>query len=285
MKEKVLLFVIIILLAGCFSVPEDEFVGVGNPERIRRGQELVQGFAACGQCHGAKPVPESPLIGGAEFQDLYGPVYAANLTPSVSGIGSWNFSDFLRAIRQMKRPDGALLSSEFHQGLRWMADEDLLSIFAYLQQLQPVKNEVPKRDVGFWEKNTLGLMEGRPTLTGFIPKPKITSKIEAGRYIVDNVASCGSCHNKPGNFFRSSEYLGGGKVMIKNGVEKVVPSVTPTDLNGLGAWSKKDLIAYLATGKAPDGNTSNPDFCPVNFFPHASVEEIEAVVEYLKSAG
>jgi hypothetical protein len=139
MNAKKYFIIVTILICGCFSVPRDEFVAGNSPQRAARGQNLVQGFAACGQCHGVAPLPDSPLSGGAVFHDVYGPVYAANLTPSISGIGNWGFTEFLESIRQLKRPDGTMLSSEYHQGIRWMADDDLLDIFTYLQTLQPVK--------------------------------------------------------------------------------------------------------------------------------------------------
>ena len=72
--------------------------------------------------------------------------FTANLTPDKeTGLGDWTEEQFVAAIRTGK-----------HQGkgrpvlppmpvniLNALDDEDLRSIFAYLQSLAPVKNRVP----------------------------------------------------------------------------------------------------------------------------------------------
>lgn len=84
--------------------------------------------ATCVGCHGAGlsggHVPGTP----PEFKD------AANITPDATGIQGWTEADFLRAMREGKRPDGSAID-EF---MPWktfarMDEVELRALWAYLQ--------------------------------------------------------------------------------------------------------------------------------------------------------
>lgn len=96
-------------------------------------------------------LPEGPWIGvmgatGTAFAGPWGVTFTANLTPDPeTGLGSWTaqtFIDTIRSGRHMGKgrpilpPMPAKLVANY-------TDEDLEAIFAYLQTLPPVKNEVP----------------------------------------------------------------------------------------------------------------------------------------------
>jgi hypothetical protein len=97
------------------------------------------------------PPPSGPWIGhtgatGTAFAGPWGVSFTANLTPDKeTGLGSWTEEMFIATARTGR-----------HQGkgrpvlppmpiniLNALEDEDLRSIFAYLQSLAPVKNRVP----------------------------------------------------------------------------------------------------------------------------------------------
>ncbi|WP_162944704.1 c-type cytochrome [Flavisolibacter nicotianae] len=103
------------------------------------------------------PVIESALKPGGwvlmgpdvtSFVGPWGISYAANLTPdSATGIGAWTEGEFIQTLRKGKhlgadngRP---LLPPMPWPGLARLSDQDLKSIFAYLQTLTPVSNRVP----------------------------------------------------------------------------------------------------------------------------------------------
>ncbi|MEZ4943495.1 MAG: diheme cytochrome c-553 [Saprospiraceae bacterium] len=81
------------------------------------------------------------------FVGPWGTSYAANLTPDATGIGSWNFEQFKKAVTEGKYKglDGGrmLLPPMPWFNLTKMTDADLKAMFAYLQALPPVKNVVP----------------------------------------------------------------------------------------------------------------------------------------------
>lgn len=82
--------------------------------------------AVCTGCHGGDFAGRPPLVAGTP------PV--ANLTPAA--LGAWSEVDFLRAMREGRRPDG----SELHPIMPWktfarMNDTELRAMWAYLQGL------------------------------------------------------------------------------------------------------------------------------------------------------
>ena len=148
-----------------------------NP--VERGKYLVEAVAGCDDCHTPKkgmgpngpvldmtrrmsghpeadklpppPKPAGPWIVAAagDFTSWAGPwgiSYTANLTPDQNtGLGIWTEEMFIKAIREGKHMGTSrpILPPMPVQILNALPDEELKSIFAYLQSLAPVKNRVP----------------------------------------------------------------------------------------------------------------------------------------------
>jgi cytochrome c553 len=85
---------------------------------------------------------------GCHLPDLTGgggpPPGASNITPV--GIGGWSEADFIRAIREHKRPDGTVIAEEMPRIYKQMSDDDLRKIFAYLKTVPP-KGEKTKNQM------------------------------------------------------------------------------------------------------------------------------------------
>lgn len=77
----------------------------------------------------------------------WGISYAANLTSDSTGIGTWKESQFFTAIRKGKfkglETSRDLLPPMPWQTIRYMTDEELSAVFAYLKSTKPIKNVVP----------------------------------------------------------------------------------------------------------------------------------------------
>lgn len=78
----------------------------------------------------------------------WGISYAANLTSDETGIGTWQESNFITALREGKfkgissaRP---LLPPMPWQQFKNMTDDELKAVFAYLKSTKPIKNVVPE---------------------------------------------------------------------------------------------------------------------------------------------
>lgn len=164
------------------SLPNPEAVQstTMTPEmKVKRGEYLVNSIG-CDDCHSPKVMgpngpeidPKRRLSGHPSDQPLtevsdksvlkdyalfnmsltaavgpWGTSFAANLTPDDTGLGNWSEEQFVRAIRQglYKGLEGSrpLLPPMPWPTYKNMTDDDLKSIFAYLQTLPPVKNAVP----------------------------------------------------------------------------------------------------------------------------------------------
>ena len=77
----------------------------------------------------------------------WGISFAANLTSDETGIGNWQESNFITAIRQgkFKGIEGArtLLPPMPWEMIANMTDDELKAVFAYLKSTRPIRNIVP----------------------------------------------------------------------------------------------------------------------------------------------
>lgn len=78
----------------------------------------------------------------------WGISYASNLTSDQTGIGSWQESNFITAIREGKFK-GIPTSRPLMPPMPWMAyknltDDELKAIFAFLKSTKPINNAVPQ---------------------------------------------------------------------------------------------------------------------------------------------
>jgi cytochrome c553 len=101
--------------------------GGGRPtDPVALGHYLTR---TCTACHG------EALAGGPVSFAEPGDPPAADLTPA--GLAGWDRRDFVRAMRQGRRPDGRVLDDL----MPWpnygtLGDEELAAIWAYLQSLE-----------------------------------------------------------------------------------------------------------------------------------------------------
>jgi len=109
-----------------FAKPVDE----ANPASA--GDYLIS-TAGCRGCH------RPDFTGGAGP-----PPGASNLTPV--GIGGWSETDFIRAIREHKRPNGSAIAEEMPRIYGTMSDDDLKKMFAFLKTVPP-KGEKTKNQL------------------------------------------------------------------------------------------------------------------------------------------
>ncbi|HVT07769.1 MAG TPA: diheme cytochrome c-553 [Polyangia bacterium] len=148
-------------------------------DQVARGRRLVS-IGGCNDCHtpmkfdaelgmpvpdmtrmlsghpqGA-PDPASTLSGhdigviGPTFTSFrlpFGGVYSANLTPDKdTGLGGWTKDMFVRAVRTGRHMGGSgrpILPPMPWTTLAQQSDADLEAIFAYLQSVPAIRNDVP----------------------------------------------------------------------------------------------------------------------------------------------
>jgi mono/diheme cytochrome c family protein len=130
------------------SVPQPLTLPVASQDLsdpVRRGQYLVT-LAGCAGCHTpqvrGQNVPDMELAGGFTLTGPWGRVSSSNITPDASGIGYYDESLFLQVMRTgyVKARELSPIMPVFD--FKYMTDDDLKAMFAYLRTLKPVKHRV-----------------------------------------------------------------------------------------------------------------------------------------------
>lgn len=129
------------------NVPQPVTDAVPAPDQstLARGTYLVR-MGACADCHTpqekGRPLPGMDFAGGFLLHEPKGDVVSTNITPAASGIGYYNDASFVKAMHT-----GKVGARPLHASMPWyfygkMTDDDLKSIFAFLQTLKPVKHQL-----------------------------------------------------------------------------------------------------------------------------------------------
>jgi mono/diheme cytochrome c family protein len=123
------------------------------------------------------------------------------------------------------------------------------------------------------------LLAAAPALRAAAPADR-PALIERGRYIVERVGLCSDCHtphNEKGELVRAQLLLGAA-LPFKPTVPMPWSPVAPP-IAGLPSMTEAQGIAFLQTGKRPDGSQPRP---PMPEF-RLNEADASAVVAYLKS--
>ena len=97
-----------------------------SAQDAKRG-EYVSKAAGCLGCHTEEKKDAVPYAGDRTLKTPFGTFYGPNITPHrEAGIGAWSEADFVRAMREGRRPDGANLFPAFpYPSFTRMSDDDL----------------------------------------------------------------------------------------------------------------------------------------------------------------
>jgi mono/diheme cytochrome c family protein len=140
----------LVTTSGCHDCHTPWKMGANGPEPDMT--RALTGHPADFVMPPAPKLPAGPWIwmGSATntaFAGPWGTSFAANLTPDkATGTGDWTVEQFIATLRTGRRlgkgrpvlpPMPAAVYAK-------MTDDDLRSIFAYLQSLKPVSNKVPQ---------------------------------------------------------------------------------------------------------------------------------------------
>lgn len=257
-----------------------------TPALIAQGEVLARAgdCVACHTAHGGKP-----FAGGLGIKSPIGTIYSTNITPDKStGIGTWTYGDFERAVRRGIGHDGsALYPAMPFPSYAKVTDADSEALYAYfMNAVTPVQQANQANDIPFPLSARWPLAYWRSL---FAPLPGSTAPVAAsadaqiarGAYLVQGLGHCGSCHTpraltmqEKGLDDSSSHYLGGAELN-----EWAVPP-----LRGVRHWSAEELVAYLATGRNSTAAVAGEMKDVVqNSTSHMSKEDLQAIAAYLKS--
>jgi mono/diheme cytochrome c family protein len=224
---------------------------------LARGAYLFA-VAGCAGCHTDVEHKGPLLAGGRPLATPFGTFYGPNITPDPTyGIGAWSDADFIRALREGVRPDGAHLFPSFpYTSFTLITDSDLLDLKAYIFSLPPVAQPSRPHDVWFpfswrWLQTFWRWLNFTPG--PFKPDPAKDAAWNRGAYLVQALTHCGECHTP-------RDLTGGLKTSLAfygtaNGPEgHKVANITPDKETGIGSWSHNQLVHFLRTGLMPNGD-------------------------------
>ncbi len=259
-----------------------------RPDSTHGRQVALEGD--CAGCHSA-PDDES-YAGGVAFSTPVGTLYSSNITPDAeSGIGTYGFADFVRLMRLGVAPDGKRVYPAMpYTAYAKVSDEDLQDLFAYLrEQVAPVRRKTRPADISWpltmrWPLALWDVAFHDPRR--FQPDPAQDAEWNRGAYLVHGLAHCGTCHT-PRNFAFAERDLDGRSPLYLSGA--AFDGASPINLrgndgDGLGRWSKADLVQLLKSGRNPHSAASGSMVEVIGFSTQFLPDsDLSAIAAYLKS--
>jgi mono/diheme cytochrome c family protein len=238
----------------------------------------------CVDCHtnpggapfaGARPLPTP--FGGA--------IYSANITPDpATGIGRVSADRFYRAMHAGVGHAGEPLYPVFpYPYFTHLSRRDSDDLRAYLMSLPPVDQAKPPNRLPFplniravmylW--NALFFRQG-----AFAPDPGKSDEWNRGAYLVTGAGHCGGCHT-PKNFLAADKphHPLQGATLDNWAAANLVGDLR----DGLGAWSRADIVEFLRTGRNARASASG-NMTEVVYYSTSRMSDADlgAIATYLK---
>ena len=249
-----------------------------------RGEYLAKA-GGCVGCHTETRPGAQPYAGGRPLKTPFGTFYGPNITPDAqAGIGRWSYEDFVQAMREGVRPDGANFFPAFpYPSFTKITDEDLRHLWAYLRTLKPSAQPSREHELGvlYRSRAAVGAWKKLFFTPGPIkPDPAKSAQLNRGAYLVQALGHCGECHT-PRNTLggpKNDRFLAGAK--LADGA--TASNLTPTRLK---RYSDAELKEILQTGNYPDGDVIGETMAEVvkNTTSQLTAQDLEAIMAYLRS--
>lgn len=282
-NEPAALLGLLLTISFGLGVSSAGAVRAGTESLVQRGEYLARA-ADCMSCH--TDSADKPYAGGLGLKSVYGMIYGTNITSDKeTGIGNWTKADFVRALREGVRKDGAYLYPAMpYTSYTKISDADMDALWAYISQLPPIRNTIPKNTLPF----PLSIRSGMAVWQGLYLKAErftVNSSKDAtwnrGAYLVEALGHCSDCHT-PRNVAQGSESVHELTGAVIEGW--YAPDISNDRNSKLAYWNVKDLARFLKTGTAPDNAKA---FGPMQEVVHDSLRylhdsDLQAMAVYLK---
>lgn len=209
----------------------------------------------CAACHTAPK--GAPFAGGLKIATPVGAIYSTNITPDVeTGIGSYSYEDFVRAVREGKARDGHYLYPAMpYTAFSLFNDGQMHDLYNYFTKEVPAVRQANRDSDIHWPLNMRWPLAVWNMLfyndERYLYDPLKSAEWNRGAWLVQGPGHCGSCHTprgiawqEKGRDFNDSDYLTGGTIGGWH-----APDLRGDRRRGLGNWSQKDIVAFLKTGQ------------------------------------
>lgn len=271
-----------------FKPKTEKQVDVSDPTLIRQGEYLARA-GDCIACHTAPG--GKPFAGGLGMQTPMGTIYSTNITPDkATGIGTYSYGDFERAVRKGIRPDGTHLYPAMpYVSYAIVKDEDIKALYAFFtssveavgQDNQPTTIPWPlsmRWPLAWWQ-----ILFAQPRDFAAATQDL---QLARGAYLVEGLAHCGACHTPRGLAFQETALADGPNSRFLSGsvLEGWYAKNLRDEDTGLSTWTTAEIVDFLKTGR--NGKTaafgSMSDVIE-HSTQHLSQEDLTAIASYLKS--
>lgn len=250
---------------------------------VARGRYLAR-VGDCASCHTARD--GQPFAGGRAIPTPFGKIYSVNITPDRdTGIGAWSAQDFYTAMHAGIDKDGNHLYPAFpYPWFTKITRADSDAIKAWLDTLkQVVRRDTPNPLP--WPLRWRGVMAGWNLLYfdegQYRSDAAKSAQWNRGAYLVEGLAHCGACHtpnNALGGGKHDAAFAGGDA-----GLHWYAPALGGNLRDGIGDWTKAQIVEYLKTGANEKSATAGPMTDVVtNSTQYLSDVDLAAIATYLK---
>ena len=269
------------------TAPADVAVASGNTgiTGVDQGRYLAV-LGDCIACHTAEG--GDAMAGGRPLETPFGVVYSTNITPDPqTGIGSYSFTQFDRAMRQGVAADGHRLYPAMpYPSYAKISESDMRALYTYLTQgLAPVARPNKPAEMrwpfsmrwglGLWN---LAFADIRP----FQADPGHDAVWNRGAYLVQGLGHCGSCHTPRGIGFQEKAMSDSGPSGNLYLAGETVENWRALSLRNL--WTVEDTVAILKTGQNRFATVSgNMTEVIHNSTQHVADADLIAIATYLKA--
>jgi mono/diheme cytochrome c family protein len=272
-----------------------------TPERLARGEYLVEHVADCFGCHSdhhwdrfAIPVKAGTKgQGGFPFDEKLGVpglVQAQNITQDKEhGLGGWTDGEILRALREgVNRKGEALFPMMPYEAFHEMSDEDARAVVAFLRTVPAVSHPVEPRRLNF-PVNLLIKFAPKP-LADPVAAPDPKDTVAYGKYLV-TIGGCPGCHTPHDDKGQPipTAWFTGGWDMVGPWGRVVSANITPDPDNYMGRATREEFIGRfksfetLGGENAPVATPGKNTVMPWPLFAGMTQEDLGAIYDYLKT--
>ena len=258
--------------------------------QLEQGAYLAQA-GDCAACHSAPK--GQPFAGGLAMATPFGVVYSTNITPDPEhGIGQYSFEEFDRAVREgVAREGHHLYPAMPYTAFAKVSLSDMRALYAYFRQgIKPAPTANRQSDLR-WPLSMRSLMAAWNLL--YLKKGEYASDTSRsaswnrGAYLVQGLGHCGACHTPRGIAGQEKSFSesDGKHYLVGASTDNWFASNLTADLGtGLSAWTEKEIVEYLKTGRTARSAAFGAMAQVVGeSTQHLRDEDLTAIAEYLKS--
>jgi mono/diheme cytochrome c family protein len=261
---------------------------------VERGRYLAVA-ADCGACHTAPG--GKPFAGGLAIDSPLGAIYSTNITPDPeSGIGKFTLDEFDRAVRHGIDDEGVTLYPAMpYPSYALLSDADIAALYTYFMHgVAPAAssehaNAIPwplsiRWPAAIWRK----LFAPSPDAPPFNASRYADPVVARGAYLVQGPGHCGSCHTPRAITLQEKSLDDSSPAFLAGGQQIggwVAVNLRGDVGDGLGDWSKEDIVATLRTARNAQQSVIGAPMSEVVVHSTQNLTEadLQAMAAYLKT--